>query len=256
MTEVTSKTPKVWLIAAICGVLAFLALMMIAGYSTAASVIVGVLVAALVAILLWIGWYEDETVATEGHPEAEVSAQGLMATTGIGDEPAASAADEIAPAPHAADTREVISEGAFEAAEELAETDADAVDVESEQKSSLQKAADEQMIKVAPAPAGGGVATEVEMKPQFMDAPNEGGADNLKEIKGVGPKLETLLNEMGIYHFSQIAAWGEAEVAWMDSNLKGFKGRVTRDDWVAQATTLAAGGETEFSKRVEDGDVY
>ena len=37
---------------------------------------------------------------------------------------------------------------------------------------------------------------------------------------------------------------------------KGFKGRVSRDDWVEQAKILAAGGETEFSKRVEDGDVY
>ena len=42
----------------------------------------------------------------------------------------------------------------------------------------------------------------------------------------------------------------------MDDNLQGFKGRVTRDDWVAQAKTLAAGGATEFSRKVDDGDVY
>ena len=46
------------------------------------------------------------------------------------------------------------------------------------------------------------------------------------------------------------------EVAWVDANLQGFKGRVSRDRWVEQARTLASGGETEFSKRVEDGDVY
>jgi predicted flap endonuclease-1-like 5' DNA nuclease len=45
-------------------------------------------------------------------------------------------------------------------------------------------------------------------------------------------------------------------VAWVDANLQGFKGRVTRDNWIAQAKILASGGETEFSKRVEDGDVY
>jgi NADH-quinone oxidoreductase subunit E len=42
----------------------------------------------------------------------------------------------------------------------------------------------------------------------------------------------------------------------MDGNLEGFKGRVTRDGWVSQARILAGGGTTEFSERVEKGDVY
>ena len=91
--------------------------------------------------------------------------------------------------------------------------------------------------------------------PTKLDGPRDGQADDLKKIKGVGPKLEELLHSMGFYHFDQIAAWTADEVAWVDENLEGFKGRVTRDDWVAQAGTLASGGETEFSKRVEDGDV-
>ncbi|MRU14334.1 hypothetical protein FDP25_02710 [Roseovarius sp. A21] len=93
-------------------------------------------------------------------------------------------------------------------------------------------------------------------RPEALSAPKGGKADNLKEIKGVGPKLETLLHEMGFYHFDQIASWGADEVAWVDANLKGFKGRVSRDNWVEQAKILADGGETEFSKRVDDGDVY
>lgn len=93
-------------------------------------------------------------------------------------------------------------------------------------------------------------------RPAGLDAPRDGNADNLKEIKGVGPKMEKLCNSLGFWHFDQIAAWTADEVAWVDANLEGFKGRVTRDDWVAQAKILAAGGETEFSKRVEDGDVY
>lgn len=93
-------------------------------------------------------------------------------------------------------------------------------------------------------------------RPEALDAAGPGGADDLKEIKGVGPKLEQLCHQLGIYHFSQIAEWSEDEVAWMDANLKGFRGRVSRDDWVAQARILAAGGETEFSRRARDGGVY
>ncbi|SLN34006.1 NADH dehydrogenase subunit E [Roseovarius litorisediminis] len=93
-------------------------------------------------------------------------------------------------------------------------------------------------------------------QPETLKAARGGKADDLKQIRGVGPKLEVLLNEMGFYHFDQIAGWNANEVAWVNANLKGFKGRVTRDNWVEQARILAAGGETEFSKRVEDGGVY
>lgn len=93
-------------------------------------------------------------------------------------------------------------------------------------------------------------------RPEALKSPRDGKADDLKQIKGIGPKLEKLCNSMGFYHFDQIAAWTADEVAWVNANLVGFKGRVTRDTWVEQAKTLASGGETEFSKRVEDGDVY
>lgn len=93
-------------------------------------------------------------------------------------------------------------------------------------------------------------------RPEMLQAPRAGGADDLKQISGIGPKLEKLCHSLGIYHFDQIASWTEAEIAWMDANLEGFHGRVTRDNWVAQAQVLAAGGETEFSKRVDRGDIY
>lgn len=98
--------------------------------------------------------------------------------------------------------------------------------------------------------------TDEGTKPAGLDGPRGGQADNLKEIKGVGPKLENLLHSMGFYHFDQIANWSTDEVAWVDANLVGFKGRVSRDNWIDQAKILAAGGETEFSKRVDEGDVY
>ncbi|MDD9716158.1 endonuclease [Dinoroseobacter sp. PD6] len=93
-------------------------------------------------------------------------------------------------------------------------------------------------------------------KPATLTAARDGKADDLKKIKGVGPKLEEMLHSMGFYHFDQVASWSEQELAWVDENLEGFKGRASRDEWVAQAKLLAQGGETEFSKRVDGGDVY
>ncbi len=72
--------------------------------------------------------------------------------------------------------------------------------------------------------------------------------DDLKLISGVGPKLEKLLNELGIYTFEQVASWGPAEIKWVDDHLK-FKGRIVRDKWVEQAAALAIGGEEEYVKR-------
>ena len=93
------------------------------------------------------------------------------------------------------------------------------------------------------------------LKPATLSAPKDGKGDDLKKIKGIGPKLEALCNRLGFYHYDQIASWTAEEVAWVDQNLEGFKGRVSRDNWVDQAKTLASGGETEFSARVEKGDV-
>ncbi len=82
-----------------------------------------------------------------------------------------------------------------------------------------------------------GVAT----KPASLAAARDGKPDDLKLIKGVGPVLEQLCHKLGYFHFDQIAAWTASEIAWVDDNLEGFKGRVTRDEWVVQARDLAAG---------------
>lgn len=94
-------------------------------------------------------------------------------------------------------------------------------------------------------------ASSAPAKPKMMKAPRKTGADDLKMIKGVGPKLETMLHALGFFHYDQVAAWTKGEVSWVDENLEGFKGRVSRDKWVSQAKTLAKGGKTEFSKRAK-----
>jgi NADH-quinone oxidoreductase subunit E len=75
-------------------------------------------------------------------------------------------------------------------------------------------------------------------KPPLLSSAREGGADDLKKIKGIGPKLEKLLNELGVYHYDQIAAWDAEAVAWVDDKLS-FRGRIDRENWIAQAKTLA-----------------
>ena len=90
-------------------------------------------------------------------------------------------------------------------------------------------------------------------KPVGLAAPREQGADDLKLIKGVGPVLERMLHELGYFHFEQVAAWTPEEVAWVDENLEGFHGRVTREGWVEQAQQLAEEGNTPHAQaRIEE----
>jgi NADH-quinone oxidoreductase subunit E len=74
-------------------------------------------------------------------------------------------------------------------------------------------------------------------KPAALAAPRNGAADNLKQIKGIGPKIEASLQAMGIYHLDQIAGWSRANIDWVEAEL-AFKGRVRRERWVEQATDL------------------
>ncbi len=71
--------------------------------------------------------------------------------------------------------------------------------------------------------------------------------DDLKLIAGVGPKIEGILHDLGIFTYAQVAAWKKAEREWVDNYLN-FKGRIERDDWVKQAKALAKGGEAEYIK--------
>lgn len=95
--------------------------------------------------------------------------------------------------------------------------------------------------KAAPAQAKAAPATSGDDRPALMlDAPAGGKADDLKKITGVGPKLEQTLNDLGIYHYDQVAKLKKKDIAWVDERLR-FKGRIERDDWVGQAKALAKG---------------
>jgi predicted flap endonuclease-1-like 5' DNA nuclease len=78
----------------------------------------------------------------------------------------------------------------------------------------------------------------VGVRPLALDKPVENSPDDLTEIGGIGPKIQELLNEMGIWHYDQIAAWSPENVAWVDQELH-FSGRIAREGWVQQAAVLA-----------------
>jgi NADH-quinone oxidoreductase subunit E len=96
--------------------------------------------------------------------------------------------------------------------------------------------------KVEPAPVAAKTAAPELMpedfhKPRAMKRP--AAPDDLKAISGIGPKLEKVLNDLGVWSYAQVACWGKEEVAWVDDYLS-FSGRIGRDKWIEQAAALVA----------------
>ncbi len=78
--------------------------------------------------------------------------------------------------------------------------------------------------------------------------------DDLKRIRGVGVLIEKRLNAMGVWSYEQVANWSNADIDRISQALE-FRGRIERENWVEQARILASGGQTEFAKRVDRGEV-
>jgi predicted flap endonuclease-1-like 5' DNA nuclease len=212
----TDNKSMIWGIAAGAGAVSFVIFMFLLGYAFWPALFLGLLIAVLVALLVWIGFYKPSEEEIVVQPASQTAPD--MPKAAPQSEPEAS----VAPAAKASTPPDGFATG-------------------------LMGDAGNRLKKETAA---------ARAMPQGIAGPRNGQADDLKRIKGVGPKMETMLNGMGYYHFDQIAAWSAGEVSWVDDNLTGFKGRVSRDNWVEQAKLLAVGQETEFSKRVDDGEVY
>jgi len=95
-----------------------------------------------------------------------------------------------------------------------------------------------------------GAAEEAEesvLPPPAAAAPVAAGeGDDLRRIKGVGPKLVSLLHALGVTRYAQIAAWSDEDIDRIDAQLGTFAGRIRRDSWVEQARFLAEGDTTGF----------
>lgn len=107
---------------------------------------------------------------------------------------------------------------------------------------------------VEPVPTVEEAAPVEEVAPPEEPAPPappkaDGPPDDLRLIKGVGPKLNTLLGQLGVSRFDQIAAFGEEDIARLDAQLGTFAGRIQRDNWVEQAGYLARGDTAGFEAK-------
>ena len=119
---------------------------------------------------------------------------------------------------------------------------------EPEPKPEIQPAASKPAAKTAAA----AVATGKPVRPKGLPGARDGKPDKLQMISGVGPKLEKTLHGLGYFHFDQIAAWGKDQVDWVDEHLR-YKGRIERDEWIAQAKLLAADDMEQFNKLYGSG---
>ncbi|MEG3089156.1 hypothetical protein [Sphingomonas sp. PB4P5] len=75
---------------------------------------------------------------------------------------------------------------------------------------------------------------------------------DIRQLKGLGPKLAATLAELGITRVDQIAAMSPVELDALDARLGTFRGRPARDRWAEQAKLLSAGDkagyEAQFGK--------
>lgn len=235
-----------WAMAFAAGLVAFAVAKVIGGFDFMPSAFFGVLVMLAAGLVMGMPWGASvpaaqaaDAVAPKAEAAAPVKAAAVADVAAVAAKPAPAAK---AAAPAAAKVEKAAAPAKAEKAAPAAKAEK-AVAVKAE-------AAPKAAAPVADVPAAVGEGT----KPKALKAPRKGAADDLKAIEGIGPALEKLCHGLGIYHFDQIAGWGEAEVAWMDTNLKGFKGRVTRDKWVAQAKLIGEVGMDEFLRRAKTND--
>ncbi len=97
-------------------------------------------------------------------------------------------------------------------------------------------------------------AAEAEEAAPSQSSDAEGPHDDLKRIRGIGVLIEKRLNALGVGRYDQIANWTSGDIDRISRSLE-FKGRIERENWVEQARILASGGHTEFSRRVDRGEV-
>ncbi|WP_299782881.1 hypothetical protein [uncultured Roseobacter sp.] len=215
-----------WLVALAGGVLAAVLLWVLGGWSFMQGAFVGLLVFVIFGgVISWIMSRPLSAPDTARAPASDAP-EAAPAT------PTAQAAP--AAAPSTSGEAKVKPSKRLPGQDELSARKGDWKYEKEPEAKSVAKPVKKVAKKAAPATDSG------ERPAALSDAPRAGGADDLKKISGVGPKLEETLNSLGIWHFDQVASLTQDDIAWVDERLR-FKGRIERDDWVGQAKKLADG---------------
>lgn len=243
-TDTATCRRKLWWLAAVGAVLAWLGLWLLAHWGFFAALVTGALFGAVVGLLLsWAFCTGAAGTTPAAAPAPRPAPPPQPAPT---PKPAPAAAPEPQAAPQAA--AHTAAPPAF-----ASMTDTGAPRAEAPAAPPPARVAEPAPAPVEePKPARKRKASALETamersrepgvaETELLTAPRAGQADDLKLIKGVGPVLEAMLNDIGIWHFDQIAAWKARDIAFVDGRLHGFKGRITRDGWVAQARELMQG---------------
>jgi len=250
-------------LAGLAALISFVGFMVLGGFDFSTAAFLAAFIAAAVFIVMLWAYSVDTYKGSDALSPRDVNGappSGSLPGNLAGEQDASDAGSDAGAAKMQAEAAAVKAaedaKAAAEAAIAKAAADAEAAKAEADSKAMAVAAAAAGAVSEDYDGDGEAEGTDEGTKPEMLSEARDGGPDNLKEIKGVGPAMETLLHSLGVFHFDQVAAWNKDELAWVDANLKGFKGRASRDNWVDQAKILAAGGETEFSKRVDEGDVY
>jgi predicted flap endonuclease-1-like 5' DNA nuclease len=265
-----------WGIGAAAGLVAFGVLVIVGKFDLFPAAFLGAGVAALVGLILGMPWGAEVSVPARPHavaPGAEpvetATAQPIAAPFAAPAaapvaEPVVEAMTEPLPPPvveqEAAPVAEPVETATAQpiAAAFVASTAAPVAEPVVEAMTEPlappvveQKAAPVAEPLAVAAPIAAMPVHEASAGPVRLSGPRGGAGDDLKEIEGIGPALEKLVNSLGFYHFDQIANWSEADVAVVDAEMKTFKGRITRDRWVAQAKLIVAEGLEAFRERAK-----
>ena len=184
-----------------------------------------------------LAYYEGDKEEGEDGPEdsgiASLAAGAAVAATEL--------ADQVVATDPAEEMVEAAAESASEVDFESIDLDSDGSLAESDAPEvALEVADDAEPIAETEADTSSDAIGE---RPLALEGPVGGEGDDLTAIGGIGPKIEEVLNELGIYHFDQIAAWSKDNIDWVDEYL-AFKGRIEREQWVEQAASLSGDNVT------------
>ena len=258
MNDNSPNTSRIAFVSALFGILAAVVALWALDFRFIGAILIGLIVAAIVWMILWMGWKAPQSNAVD--TSTQTSAPPTKAepvTTGIPDVAAKPASTtSAASAPPAAVASAPVTAAVVAKSDLAKPAAAKAAAKPAAAKAAAKPAAAKATAKPAAAKAAAKAKIAAADKPAVLTTARDGGPDDLKMIKGVGPVLEKALHKTGVFHFDQVAAWTNRDARWFDDNVKGANGRVLRDEWIKQARILAKGGTTAFSNKVKKGGVY